>query len=484
MEYDVDVTIIGAGVTGSAIARELSKYDLRTMVVEKEEDVCCGTSKANSAIVHAGYDAIPGTWKARMNVRGAKLIRDLSETLDFPYRQNGSMVVSFSKDDHTKLEELLKRGKQNDVEGLKILSGEDARALEPALSHDVAEALLVPTGGIVCPFQLTIALAENAADNGVVFRFLTKVKEIEKTTNAYLLHTEETAPDGKITKRNIKTRYVVNAAGINADMLHNEVSSRKIKCIPRRGEYILMDKEAGNLVQHTIFQLPTELGKGVLVTPTVHGNLLVGPNASDLDDKEATETTREGLADIKARALQSVPNLPYATTITSFAGLRAHEEQDDFILSECADAPGFFDAAGIESPGLSSAPAIGEYIASLIVEKAHCNRKKHFKAERKGIPEVANLPYEERNALIQKNPAYGIIVCRCENISEGEIIDAIHRTLGAHSLDGIKRRVRQGMGRCQAGFCTPKTMEILAREWNVPLQSISKNRPGSEVIKG
>ncbi|HAT01670.1 MAG TPA: FAD/NAD(P)-binding oxidoreductase, partial [Oribacterium sp.] len=238
------------------------------------------------------------------------------------------------------------------------------------------------------------------------------------------------------------------------------------------------------LVKHTIFQLPTELGKGVLVTPTVHGNLLVGPNAVDLSDKTDTETTPEGIEDVKKRALLSVPEIPYALTITSFSGLRAHELQDDFILSECPDAPGFFDAAGIESPGLSSAPAIGEYITSLLVKKADCPKKKEFKAERKGFIEVSKLPMEKRNELIKKNPKYGVIVCRCENVSEGEILDAIHRPLGAVSLDGIKRRVRQGMGRCQAGFCTPRTMEILSKELHIPMEAVTKNRPGSEIIKG
>lgn len=486
MEYDVDVTIIGAGVTGAAIARELSKYELRVMVLEKEEDVCSGTSKANSAIVHAGYDAMPGTWKAKMNVLGAKRIRELSKALDFPYLQNGSMVVSFSPEDHEKLEALLERGRENGVEGLEILSGEQARALEPALGSNVAEALLVPTGGIVCPFQLTLALAENAAENGVVFRFLTKVTKIDKDVEGFLLHTEVTDSNGTITKRNIKTHYVVNAAGVYADQLHNDVSgeAHKITLVPRRGEYVLMDKEAGTLVKHTIFQLPTELGKGVLVTPTVHGNLLVGPNAVDLSDKTDTGTTPEGIDDIKKRALLSVPEIPYALTITSFSGLRAHELQDDFILSECPDAPGFFDAAGIESPGLSSAPAIGEYITSLLVKKANCPKKKEFKAERKGFIEVSKLPMEKRNELIKKNPKYGVIVCRCENVSEGEILDAIHRPLGAVSLDGIKRRVRQGMGRCQAGFCTPRTMEILSKELHIPMEAVTKNRPGSEIIKG
>ncbi len=478
-ENTYDVVIIGAGVTGAAVARELSRLKLHALVLERAEDVCSGTSKANSAIVHAGYDAMPGTMKAKMNVRGAELIRELSHTLDFPYRQNGSMILCFREEDKPKLIALYERGLVNGVKEMRIISGDEARELEPALSKEVVAALLVPTGGIVCPFNLTIALAENAADNGVEFRFLTEVTDIQKDKDAYLLHVQTSGGASEI-----RTRYVVNASGVYADKFHNMVSEHKIHITARKGEYVLMDKEAGTLVSHTIFQLPNELGKGVLVTPTVHGNLLVGPDAVDLQDKEDTETTLPGMDDIKNRALQSVPDIPYRQMITGFAGLRAHEDGDDFILGEPEDAEGFFDAAGIESPGLSSAPAIGEYLAGLIQKKGGFQPKEQFISERKGFIEVAKLPMEERNALIRKNPKYGTIVCRCEQISEGEILDAIHRTLGATSLDGIKRRVRQGMGRCQAGFCTPRTMEILSRELGIPMEKVCKNQPGSEMIKG
>lgn len=478
-ENTYDVVIIGAGVTGAAVARELSRLKLHALVLERAEDVCSGTSKANSAIVHAGYDAMPGTMKAKMNVRGAELIRELSHTLDFPYRQNGSMILCFREEDKPKLTALYERGLANGVKEMRIISGDEARELEPALSKEVVAALLVPTGGIVCPFNLTIALAENAADNGVEFRFLTEVTDIQKDKDAYLLRVQASGGASEI-----RTRYVVNASGVYADKFHNMVSEHKIHITARKGEYVLMDKEAGTLVSHTIFQLPNELGKGVLVTPTVHGNLLVGPDAVDLQDKEDTETTLPGMDDIKKRALQSVPDIPYRQMITGFAGLRAHEDGDDFILGEPEDAEGFFDAAGIESPGLSSAPAIGEYLAGLIQKKGGFQPKEQFISERKGFIEVAKLPMEERNALIRNNPKYGTIVCRCEQISEGEILDAIHRTLGATSLDGIKRRVRQGMGRCQAGFCTPRTMEILSRELGIPMEKVCKNQPGSEMIKG
>ncbi|MBO4423720.1 MAG: NAD(P)/FAD-dependent oxidoreductase [Clostridia bacterium] len=474
MNKAYDVCIIGAGVTGCAAAVMLSRYDLDICVIDKEEDVCSGTSKANSAIVHAGYDAVPGTLKAEMNVRGAALIRELSEKFDFSYRQNGSLVLCFDEKDEPKLKELYERGLKNGVEGLSIISGEEAKKLEPALSDSVCSALLAETAGIVCPFGMTIAFAEVAASNGTEFRFLTKVKNVSKTDGGFVIETDKGA---------IKTKYVINAAGVYSDKFHNLVSEDKISITARKGEYVLLDREVGDLVSHTVFQLPGKYGKGVLVTPTVHGNLLVGPSAEDTDDKDDTSTTAPGTASVKERALQSVPGIPYNKTITGFSGSRAHEAGGDFIIGEPDDAPGFFDAAGIESPGLTSAPAIGEYLCELIVKKCGAKLKDDYVRERTGIPQAAKLPQDERDALIKKNPAYGRIICRCESVSEGEIVEAIRRRPGAVSLDGIKRRVRQGMGRCQAGFCTPAAVEILARELGVSVDKITKNRPGSELIK-
>ena len=470
-----DVCVIGAGVVGCAVARELSRYELTLCVIEKEEDVCSGTSKANSGIVHAGHDAKPGSVKAKMNVRGNELIRELSKTLDFHFIQNGSMVLCFDENDLPALEELYERGIENGVEGLKIISGGEARRIESALSDEVVAALVSPFGGIVCPFGMTVAFAENAAANGAEFRFLTSVTNVEKTDGGYRIATD---------RGDFESKYVVNAAGVFADRFHNMVSDKKIHITPRKGEYVLLDREVGDLTRRTVFQLPGKYGKGVLVTPTVHGNLLVGPNAFDIDDKEDTSTTADGTAGVKEKAQRSVPSIPYGKVITGFSGLRAHEDGADFILGEPEDADGFFDCAGIESPGLTSAPAIGEYISKLIAEKSGAGIKEGFISERRGIPEVAKLTPEERTELIRKDPAYGRIVCRCEEISEGEIVEAIRRRPGAVSLDGIKRRVRQGMGRCQAGFCTPLAMEILSRELGIPMEKVAKNRPGSEQITG
>lgn len=473
-EKSYDVIIIGGGVVGAAAARELSRYELSVCLLEKEEDVCSGTSKANSAIVHAGFDALPGTLKAKFNVQGNAMMDELAQELSFEFKRNGSLVLCFSDEDMPKLGELYRRGLQNGVPNLQILTGNDVRKMEPNLTDEVVAALYAPTGGIVCPFGLTVALAENACDNGAEFRFNTEVLDIRRNAeNGYEIDTT----DGTYT-----AKYVVNAAGVHSDEIHNMVSGKKLHITPRKGDYCLLDKEAGTHVSSTVFQLPGKYGKGILVSPTVHGNLLIGPTATDVEDKENTATTAAELADVVAKSAVSVKNIPYRLTITSFSGVRAHEDGDDFVIGEASDAPGFFDAAGIESPGLSSAPAIGLYLAEQIAAKAGAEKKKNFNPKRKGFVKLAEKSFEERAALIRENPLYGVIVCRCMQISEGEIVDAIRRTPGARSLDGIKRRVRQGMGRCQAGFCTPKTMEILSRETGIPMEKICKNRDGSEML--
>lgn len=461
-----DVIIIGAGVSGCAIARELSRYQLDICVLERESDICEGTSKANSGIVHGGFDAKPGTLKAKLNVLGNSMMDEMSKKLDFEFKRNGSMVVCQNEMGIPALEKLLEQGKENGVKGMKILKREQALELEPNLADGVYAVLHIPSGGIVCPFGMNIAYAENAAQNGVEFKLGTEVQLIERVGQDYRIQTNQGV---------FETKYVINAAGVYADVFHNMVSELKIHIMPRRGDYCLLDKTAGDLVRHTIFQLPTEKGKGVLVTPTIHGNLLLGPTAIDIEDKEATATTAKGLQEVLEKCTKSVKNIPFKQVITSFAGLRAHEEHGEFIIGEVEDAKGFIDVAGIESPGLTSAPAIGIYVRDILAEKMELKEKENFVEERKGIVRFLDLPKEEQNRLLQKNQAYGQIVCRCEQITEGEILDAIHRPLGATTLDGVKRRTRAGMGRCQAGFCTPKVMEILARELHLELKDIRKN---------
>lgn len=484
-----DVAIIGAGVIGSAIARELSRYQIHACVIEREEDVCCGTSKANSAIIHAGFDANPGTLKARLNVRGNEMMDTIAKELDVPFTRNGSLVVCTKDQDRSGLDKLMEKGSANHVPGLRILERDELIKMEPNLSDDVTCALYAPTGGIVCPFHLTMAFAENAYDNGVSFYLNTEVTGITRSENGYCIkvNRKEGVCSGTPLDpgtHTIETKAVVNAAGVYSDVMNNMVSGQKLSITARKGEYMLLDKSAGAHVSHTIFQLPGKMGKGVLVTPTVHGNLLVGPTATDIDNKEGVNTTADGLDYLGKTAALSVKNIPLRQVITSFAGLRAHETQNDFIIGELADAPGFFNAAGIESPGLSSAPAIGEMVAGMIAEKYALEKNPDFCATRKGILQPETLSLEERNALIRKQPAYGNIICRCEMITEGEIIDAIHRSLGARSLDAVKRRTRAGMGRCQAGFCSPRTMEILEREVPMSMFEITKNGGKSKFVVG
>lgn len=484
-----DVVIIGAGVTGSSIARELSRRQLDVLVIERASDVCEGTSKANSGIVHAGFDAKPGTLKAKLNVEGSKLMPSLSKELDFPFKRNGSLVLCFDEADLPKLNDLYDKAVKNGVEGVRILTPDEVHELEPNVTENLAGALYAPTGGIVCPFNLTIALAENAYVNGVEFMLDTEVISIEKSADGYTLSTvSHPSITNKLeadTSVQIEASVVINAAGVHADTFHNMVSEKKIHITPRKGEYCLLDKKVGNYVNATLFQLPTAKGKGVLVTPTVHGNLLVGPTATDEIDPDMVDTTQTGLATVLEVGALSVKSLPSrGNIITSFAGLRAHEDAGDFIIGEPTDAPGFIDAAGIESPGLSCAPAMGKYVAEIVDGILKPQMKTDFVAKREGIPCMANLDNETRASLVLSNPQFAQVVCRCEVVTEGEIVAAINRPLGATTLDGIKRRTRAGMGRCQAGFCTPKQAAILARELKVDLSRISKKGTGSEFLEG
>lgn len=524
MNYDI--AIIGAGVTGAAIARELSKYNLKVCVIEAHSDVCEGTSKANSGITHAGFDAHPGSLKAKLNAAGAKKMEALSKQLDFPYKRNGAMVIAFRDEEIPELKRLAKQSIENTVGELQIIDGDEARKLEPALSSDVRAALLINQSGIVCPFNLTIALAENAATNGVEFRLNTKVVDIIQTTKqsheneceqGFELKLEYKPPlhmrteeqmklpadsDELIEKQSISAKMVINAAGVYGDVIHNmvldscnldNVDSRRDfqreNIIPRRGEYCLYDKEYGNFVQRTIFQVPTKLGKGVLVTPTVHGNLMIGPNAVDLEDKENNTTTQMGSEEVLEKAKKSLNVMPPSSKIiTSFAGIRAHRPEDDFLIEELKNVAGFIDVIGIESPGLSCAPAIGEYVVEIVKESAsrigcfELVEKSDWKAERKAYRTLSDLSMEERSEMIKSNSSYGVMVCRCEEVSEGELEDAINRPLGATTLDGLKRRVRPGSGRCQAGFCTPKMIEILAKNLGCTVDRITKSGGESYIL--
>lgn len=468
-----DIIIIGSGVTGSSIAYNLSKKDGKFLVLERNEDVCTGTSKANSAIMHGGYDAVPGTMKAKMNVAGNQMSEELSKKIGFPYKKIGTLVICNREEDLDKLQKLYDQGIENGVKGMKIIYHDEQKQLDPNLTDDVYAALYCKEAGIVDPFLMNIAFAEMANINGVEFKFYQEVTGFDKKDDHWVVHTKD---------NDYETKSIVNAAGVYADDLHNMVSDDKIKITARRGEYMLLDKETFGFVNHVIFNVPTERGKGVLVAPTIDGNTLVGPTSNFIDDKEDTMTTQEQLEYLARESALSMKNIPLRSVITSFSGLRAHEENDDFILEEVTD--GFFDAAGIESPGLSSAPAIGVYMADLVNEKLNLEDKKDFIDHRDPIIKTSELSKEEHQKLIEKDPRYGQIICRCEKVTEAEIVDAIHRPLGATTIDGIKRRTRATAGRCQGGFCTPRLIEILSRELGKKPEEITKNNKNSYLLEG
>lgn len=478
-----DCVIIGGGVVGCSIAHYLSKYDVKCLLLEKSEDVASGTTKANSAIVHAGYDAMPGTLKAKLNVRGTQMMPKLSKDLDFPLMMIGSLVVCTDENEKDKLKELYDRGIKNGVKNMSILNRAELVKMEPNISDNAVAALYAKDAGIVCPFNLAIALAENAYENGIEFKFNQKVEKIEKKKSSFIVHTKAIKFNGKKDKDlNIETKTIINAAGIYADEIHNSVCKDKIHITARRGDYLLLDAGTGSHVNSVIFALPSKMGKGILVTPTVHGNLLVGPTAFDIENKEGTNTEASGLKKVMTDSAITVKNIPLRQVITSFAGLRAHEEGDDFIIGESEEVEGFFDASGIESPGLSASPAIGEMVAELVSKKLDLKKNKKFISKRKGIPHMAKMSYDELNKQIKKDPLYGNIVCRCCKVTEGEIVNAIRRPLGATSIDGIKRRTDAGLGRCQAGFCTPNTLKILARELKIDVKDITKKGGESNFV--
>ena len=471
-----DVTIIGAGIVGCSISRELSKYNLKICVLEKSSDVASGTSKANSAIVHAGFDAKPSSLKGKLNAKGNKMYTKLAEELDFPFKRNGSLVLCFDKLHMGELKYLLEQGVENGVPDLVILDGEQVRKMEPNITQNCIGALFVPTGGIVCPYEMTIAMAENAYANGVEFKFETEVIGIDKNLNDFVI---------KTTDSKIKTKVIINAAGLFSDEINNMVSQNKFKILPRRGEYVLFDKAVGDLVTKTIFQLPTKFGKGVLVTPTVDGNLLIGPNAEDGNSKDDFDTTQEGIDEILAKAQLSIQgSLPMNMVITSFAGNRARIEEDDFMIGEALDAKNFINVAGIASPGLSCAPSIAVMVVDIVKEKLTLLKNEKFNPIRKGIRKFRKMSNEERKEIIKKIPEYGRIICRCETVTEGEILDAIRRPLGARTLDGVKERTRAGMGRCQSGFCATRIVDILSKELNIPRSDVTKSGGNSILITG
>lgn len=459
-----DFAVIGAGVIGGMVARELTKYTDSVCILERGSDVALGATRANSAIVHAGYDAAPGSLKARLNVRGSKMMAAVCAELGVKYKNNGSLVVGFNGEDEQTLKDLCERGSTNGVGGVRVIYRDEILSLEPNIGDKVTVALHAPTGAIVCPYELCMAAIGNAMDNGATLKTGFEVKKIEETEGGYKI-----SSDGD----SVGARYVINCAGVYSDDIAKMVGDDSFTIRPRRGEYMLLDREVGDRISHTVFRCPSKMGKGVLVTPTVDGNLLVGPTAEDIEDKENTATTAEGLAKVRARAAEQVSRIDFGKVITSFTGLRATGSTGDFIIG--MPTPKFLNIAGIESPGLSSAPAIAEYAISLLTDAGYkAKARDDFNEYRRPMHFFSSLSVEEKNELIKERPEYAHVVCRCETVTEGEILDAIRTNPRPTDVDGVKRRTRASMGRCQGGFCTPYIIDLLAREMGVDYTAVTK----------
>ena len=470
-----DIAIIGSGITGCFIARQLSRYRLDIVLVEKNSDVADETTKANSGIVHSGYDAYPGTLKAALNRLGNEKFESVCCELDVAFKRTGSLTIATNEDELPVLKKLYERGLKNGIQQLSLIDRDETRRLEPNINQQVCGALLSHTAGIVDPFGLAIALAENAVDNGVQLKLETEVVAIRHKDGFYEL----------ISNNGVfAARYVINCAGVHSDRINEMLCPADFKIHPKKGEYIVFDKQCGSYVNHVIFQCPSERGKGVLITPTAHGNLIIGPNSESVNDREDVSTTSSGLEEILAAASKSIERIPLNMAITNFAGLRASSDRHDFIIEEHKSHKGFINVAGIESPGLTASPAIADYVLNILKQSGlNLIEKDDFNPQRRPMVNFIALSENQKKTMIDKDERFGRVICRCESITEGEIVDAIHRNAGARSVDGVKRRVRAGMGRCQGGFCSPRVMEILARELKTKQTEILKDGKGSYIIQ-
>lgn len=485
-----DVAIIGAGVTGTFISRELSRYALKVVLIEKDADVANGITKANTAIIHSGYNAKEGTLKARLNKIANPMFDQICEELDVPFKRIGSLLIAFHEEGMKKVIERYRRGLLSNIKDIRILSKEQILKLEPHISSDVIGGLYAPSTGIICPWELTIALAENAVQNGVTLKLESRVEDIKKIGDGYEIVT---------AKEKIRAKYIINCAGLFADEINNMVSAPAFKIVPKRGQYYVLDKSDGDLIKHVVFQAQKKSIKGVIITPTVHGNLLIGPSADEIDDKTDLNTTMDQLHIIRTNAKWTSEIIPFDKTIKTFAGLRPklelyvkNEQTDeievddsfgDFIIEESKDTKGFINVAGIKSPGLTASPAIAGYVIDILKDIiGELKPNPLFNPLRDRIIRFKYLNDEEKEALIGRDSRYGNVVCRCQHITEGEIVDSIHRKVGATTIDGVKKRVGAGMGRCQGSFCGLRIMKILARELKKDIKDIRKNEEGSYII--
>lgn len=470
-----DVAIIGAGVAGTFIGRELSRYQLKILMIDRENDIGNETTAANSAIIHAGYDAKAKLLKGKFNAPGNAMYDEICDELDVPFKRIGSLVIGFNETDHKTIQGLYENGLKNNVPDMRILTHDEVLEIEPHLNDTVYSALYAPSAGIISPWELAIALAENAIENGAELKLETTVTDIKKEDGSYTIITD---------KGDYTAKYVINCAGVHTDTINNMVAEPYFKIRPKKGNYYVLDKGI-DLVNHVIFQCPTDKGKGVLIAPTVHGNYLVGPDSEYVDDKDCVSTGAKCLEFVKEASLLSSTAIPYNKVIRSFAGLRANSDSGDFIIEEAKGAKGFINVAGFESPGLSSIPAVATYVVELVDNIAGgLTPKINFNPRRKKVVRFNELPEEEKKQLIKENPLYGKVICRCETVTEAEIIDCIHRKAGANSVKAVKKRVRPGAGRCQGGFCGPRVVEILARELGIDEKDVPYDSTKAYILTG
>lgn len=477
-----DVLIVGAGIIGSFLAHDLSKYKLKVAVLEKESDVAAGATMANSAIVHAGHDPKEGTLKARLNVRGNRMYEGICRELGVSFWRTSALLVSVSEEENLVLDQLYRQAVSRGIT-VNRLSGEAARAKEKNLSDGIIAALELPTTGIIYPWEVATALMEEAMENQVELFLKERVCSIERSGSTekpfFTVHTE---------KGIFRAKYILNAAGVYADEIYKLVDGGSgedtfvIK--PRKGEYYVLDKRKEPFTQRVIYPTPSEKGKGVLVVPTTHGNTLLGPDSIFIEDKQGIYNTREALDDIVSQLSKTVKNVPMNRVIRTFAGLRPTGNTGDFVIEEAKQVKNFINVACIESPGLASAPAISEYVCEEILNGKASFRPKEVYRKRRPAINLSLVSTEERDELVRQNPAFGRIICRCEQISEGEILDAIRRPLGARTVKGVKKRVRPGMGRCQGGFCEPRVIEILARELGISPLEVRMDGEKSTMLTG
>lgn len=469
--------VIGAGAVGCAIARELSKYEIDVVVVDKNEDIGGDASKSNSAIIHTGYDAAPGTLESQLVVAANPMYDELVKSLDVPFKRIGAILPAITEEQFKQLPAIKEKAFKNHVYDVEYKTGAELLEMEPNLNPEVKGGLYIPRESIIDPFILVQALAENAADNGATFMLNAKVTDI-KTEN------------GKVksvvtTKGEIEADYVINSAGLYCDEIAEMVGKADYKVVARKGQFYILDKNTSCKVNNIVLPIPTKITKGKLMCPTIHGNMLVGPTAEDQPSKVDKSTSAEGLASVAADVSNLIPNVNLRDTITQYSGLRANRNPEGLNFDMYDDLKGYVNLSGVRSTGLTLSVAMGKYVVQqMMFHGAELTLKENFISKRKGIIKFSEQSREVQDELIKENPLYGNVICRCETITEAEIVDAINRPVGAKSVDAIKRRVRAGMGRCQGGFCGPKVIEILARELGVSTDEINKNNEGSYMVTG